>query len=479
MNRLLLLASCLMSLAHAQNTAVIIGGGHEPLANEAALERTFSGYQEAAQQLSIERVTALFADGTESSYAIRNDDTRWVTRQSDPLGLVLYPDDLRPGTFRPTQLGSIQPATKANVLTALNEALQPTADMQSALLIFSGHGQKSARAQNNALRLWHDDRFTTNELHQLTSNSTASVTRFIASHCYSGSFHDAALTMSLQPDAHGAAPMCGFTSVPRWDLTEECTAAVQSQTYQEYGLDLMQQVSRSATTNLSFDLNNDQQLSLYEAHLTVISTMQDRMDLPLSSSEAYLLDSEHWYEQWSLQPRYIASNPYYRLVQRLSTPMEAAIGTADYFRELNQKLTAATEAQAQAARVEYDNMDGAVLLRRKIHNDLLLSWPQLAAPASPAARQLLGTRGDEVRRWLLNHPDLSQLYDYETRSAELSEQWIKATRELAGLRRLHQSWQLANRYEQVMNGRAEQKQQYLSLRRCENWTPTLKAPFGQ
>ena len=135
--------------------------------------------------------------------------------------------------------------------------------------------------------------------------------------------------------------ICGFTSVSQWDYAEGCTASVNTNDYRDYASMLIQNTTGENrlgdSTARAWDLNNDQQISLYEAHLHTIAT-SDSADMPRSTSEEYLLDSQSWLNKWQSSQFQIAENDYSATAKRMTANFDHEFGSRAFQKELNSKL---------------------------------------------------------------------------------------------------------------------------------------------
>ena len=455
----------------AQVDLTLIGGGPNPANSQFSIESNVIWFYQLAKQGNFDDIALYFTSGGETSFDVHFRDN--TDSALGALSDLYYDPGVHQLVYRPADplLQSAKPATREEVLMQLN---QQSDDQSDQLLLFSGHGGRSEQADNNYLKLWEDTELSVSDLHEvLYSEENRATVRFIAPQCFSGGF-TALAYQDLKQRSGVDGRICGFTSVSEWDYSEGCTASVNTDDYRDYATLLMESLTgqnrHGKPVVTASDLNQDGQISLREAHLHVLGSAQSA-DLPRSTSEAYLLDQQRWYERWLSGFYQPGDNPYANAARQLSSDFNHPFGSNAYRRELLSALTEARMELAEAARIEYENMDERVLLQNALRDELEQHWPQLANPVTARATKVISENLSDMNKWIEQHPDYPDLQERVNNADKLSQRWLTLNREHARLQRIVHLLTLSRLHDRVVSEDGKRSDEYQALLECEDWKP--------
>lgn len=461
----------------SQDHLVLIGGGPNPVNSQFSIESNVVWFQQLAEESGFSSTNTLFGSGGEHPHEIKYVDPTSV--RMGALSIIYDNRQTERFQYRASILSSetTLPATQSNVSTFLKARMSSLQEEDSLFLIYSGHGGRTSSAENNYLHLWNNTQLSIEGLHTLLHGKPEDAkVRFVLPQCFSGRF----TTLSYQnlADESGiSGNVCGFTSVSQWDYSEGCTASVNTSDYRDYASLLVQSATgknrQGETSPRAWDLNNDQQISLYEAHLHTIAT-SDSADMPRSTSEEYLLDSQHWLSKWQSSQFKIANNDYTAIAKRMTVDFENEFGSRAFQQELNSKLETARKLLENRTKTEYDNMDERVILQRKLRSNLLVEWPQLSDEMTSLYHSTIANHLDDINAWIESQADYKTLLELEAKADVLSQEWIDANRALAKLKRIHRLLKLSRLHEETLSAGGERLEAYLALQQCEQWVPPFE-----
>lgn len=478
MKKILLPLACVLpALIQADDRFLLVGGGPNPQNSQFSIESNVLWFDHLAKAGQFSHTQTLFGSGANHPAEIQ-----YVSENLPSLGALGVIFDNRNQekfAYRASLLDSskTESATSEEVSKTVESELSSLAAEDSLFLIFSGHGGRTNTAKDNYLHLWGNSQLSVGQLHTtVQSNLSEGSFRFVLPQCFSGDF--TSLSYSNLKDKKGVTgAVCGFTSVSQWDYAEGCTASVNTEDYRDYASLLMQSVvgenRQGNPAPKAWDLNKDGKTSLYEAHLFTVA-MSETADIPRSTSEQYLLDTERTINRWQSLRFGSEQNDYSMAASRMVQDFQSAFGTPEYAKELSEKLHDARRELDQKTTVEYNNMDERVILQRKLQEQLYLQWPQLKEPMTPLFQDTINNQLRSINAWLEALPDYQALRSLEMEADRLSQEWIVANRELAKFKRIQRLMKLSRLHNETMRQGGTRKDEYLSLQRCEQWNPPIQ-----
>ncbi len=294
---------------------VTVGGGPEPANNQVSLEKNVEFFARTLSNRYPEPLDhrILFADGSASEPDLQYIDEaaeispamRWMTRI---LGEEYWiPLRYRNHHSRPSD----QPADKAH-LRAMMQSLAADLVAGDRLVVYvTAHGApalsdgmddahddaSSSRlstpehARDTSILLWGGDEVRASELADWLDGFDPEVEVILVMvQCYSGGFAEVVFRESNRKFGMSDRPRCGFFSQRHDRAAAGCTAAVDERDYQEYSsyfFAALNGLSRDGTTVIHADYDEDNRVSLAEAHAYAIIT-STTIDVPLKTSDVVL-----------------------------------------------------------------------------------------------------------------------------------------------------------------------------------------------
>ncbi|MFK7994982.1 MAG: hypothetical protein AB8B87_12640 [Granulosicoccus sp.] len=447
--------------------AIIIGGGSDVLDSNNHFEDSILWIENVLTERDVSYRT-YFNDGSKES-----PDTYYQTDElTRPLTSVFGNVAGTQRRFRNHGLGNIHGSTMVGDLEpALTKGLAENTD-EELLLIHSGLGSFSGTGEDSAsLKLWNDDRLSTSRLHQLLAQNERTV-RYVFSHSYSGSFHRLAYRNPSQGLELNGTTHCGFTSNSAYSESEFSSEFSDASDYRDYlsyffsalsGFEYDGQIiSRFA------DLDEDGQTSLREAHLFTLEEAMS-IDLPLSSSEDYLLRWQPWYLRWQPPQKQLPNNEYSQIFRHLAKRMDITVNdnVARGIRKEMATVTNRLQAIEQQRREQEASIKG---LQSTIQSALISQWPTLAQPYTQDFEKLLKSDNFPAIETLIEQfqPEYEQLQSMQKDAQHVSRQHLGKRREAVQLQKLLRLRHLALIKQQLYEyGSEQQISDYRTLLLCE------------
>ena len=466
------------SPALAADYSLLIGGGSNPGRTQFSIESNVIWFERIFQEAGFDQTITLFGSGGANSVEVNYlaEDTESSAYAS--LALVFDSVEKNRLRFRPSEVTNAapRPLTQETLGSELDQLASSMGEDDSLLLTYSGHGGRGGSPGSNYLYLWHNTDMSAEEMqsHLLEADPGATV-RFVLPQCFSGGFSAMPFqNLDFQEGLAKGPMMCGFTSVAENQLSEGCTASVNTDDYRDYASFLFGAVSgesRDGTPmRIQADTNGDTQVSLREAHLYTVGHVHST-DVPRSTSEEFLLAMEPWTQRWASYQSAGIDNEFTEVVQALAGDFDSVVGTREFLMEISRRLrehastVAAAEQKKQATREQIKD------LQRSLRSELLIVWPQLASPYTEAYQQLIQTKLDDIASWLAERQDFRRLRTLHQDYSEQVTELIDLQRELAGFHRIQRLLKLSRLHEYVIRkGDKQVRETYLALRSCEDWT---------
>jgi hypothetical protein len=275
--------------------ALIVGGGHEPEANQVAIERNVH-YVSRLLPAGAPRVT-LFADGDTTSKTVLYEEKPRALPQGERAFALLFStrDAASPSVlkFRAPALGKLDgPAQRAAVASAF-ERLRHGAS-RSVLLYFTGHGSRArdGNLDNNTFDLWGaEEKLSVRDLatHIATLPPDVPVT-LVMVQCFAGAFGNVLFTGGDPKAAPVDRPIAGFFAATRERMAAGCTPEVNEAEYHDFTSYFFAALSgrdRVGRPVKGADYDRDGRVGMNEAY--AYSLVHDiSIDVPVCTSDVFL-----------------------------------------------------------------------------------------------------------------------------------------------------------------------------------------------
>ncbi|MDO8597465.1 MAG: hypothetical protein Q7R45_12690 [Sulfuricaulis sp.] len=283
------------------------------------------------------------------------------------------------------------------------------------LIVFNGHGSRNRRdPKGNRLWLWNGTSLDVREFDALLTHVPPVVpVRFVFTQCYAGAF----ARLAPGPDGN----RCGFLAESEDREAEGCAAGVDAGDYRDYTTYFFAALSGrtrlDAPLPVNPDLDGDEQVSLYEAHLYALRAGESA-DLPRSTSEAFLERWQPWYADWrglfGLRGDALPNNVYTPLAQELGTKLDLPMDDKASRRALKQRRAELQSRARVLQRHQRGHLNRLQTLQREIqqavaerHPELgRLSQPETLTDTDAETREIIRAIGEHLR-----YPELVRVQD--------------------------------------------------------------------
>ncbi|MFK8081451.1 MAG: hypothetical protein AB8B97_14280 [Granulosicoccus sp.] len=414
--------------------------------------------------------TTHFNDGSRSE----PDIVYSVFGQDDikPLARVFGDNDLELLRFRNHVIDNVATGTRVDELEpAISARLKDNID-EELLFIYSGPGGYAQTSdEGSSVLLWDSNSLSSTQLQQLLKRHDRP-TRFVFGQSHSGDFHRLAYDDLSSGLALSEVIHCGFTAQSAYGVAEVTAKYQNSNDYRDYlsyffsalsGYEYDGQIiSRFA------DLNEDGQTSLREAHLYALEEAIS-IDLPLSTSEDYLLRWQPWYLRWQPAQKALPNNEYTRVFRRLANRLDIPLDDTTVRVIRNRIATDITQKQSLEQRLAEEQAD-IIRLQKNLQKRLIARWPALANPYSQGYQNLI----NDGKLPLISsfseqlQPQYDKLTTRQTQTVNTRSEHLEKRRDAAQLQKLLQLRHLALLKQQLVQyGTEQQIINYRSLLRCE------------
>ncbi len=460
----------LFSFTAAADDALLIGGGHEPLRSEGQIELNVIWVQEILTNAGID-VTTWFTDGNAPGF-----DVYGVSADSDasdyaPLARVFGDRFLEAREYKENDVQNVAGSTDVtSLLPALTERLNT--DDDPVLLVYNGHGsQSSGAASGVTLNLWNNTTLSARELHENITERTAPL-RWVFTQCYSGGFHRLAYDNPDEGLQLTDARRCGFTAESAYQLSEGCSASLDTGDYRDYTTYFFAALSGRGrdgdVLGVNPDSDGDGITTPREAHFYTLAHAYSS-DLSRSTSEDYLDEWQPWYLRWlPLRPE-LPDNEYAKLYRdtaavlgiplNFRTPKEARSDIDALKRELS-----ALQEKRRSLHTAQDELQGLLI------HELASRWPPLLGPYTAAYIELVRDGSlDNIVATLTSNPDYTDLVLLQEEDDQLDDLIVESERAITQRLKLLRLRRLAHLVDQLeRHGSDQAKADYASLVGCES-----------
>lgn len=472
MIRSILLAALFLcaSPAMAREQVWLIGGGPSLESSEAQIERNVLWAKRVIQGLPGDHELQIrFNDGDDP----RPDVVEWrpVPDRADTLQPLarLYDSYRWNGErFRNHDIPEAGGTTrKEELLPALGHARDTLKADDGLWLLFNGHGQPAKDPLDHSLLLWGDTQAKVRDLLPVLSRGPATApTRFLFTQCYAGAFNRLVYRDADPREGLADYGRCGFTAVPAELPAEGCSPGLEAEDYRDYSTFFFAALLGETRTGdpLAFDpdRDGDGSVSPYEAHLYSLRAARST-DMPISTSEDYLLRWAPWYARWW---PWVAPEP--TVYGMLARELAEDLGLRDPGNELpgrrNQLRRQIERVQEEQGRRRHQ----IEALRTPLLRELEARWPAAAAPYTLLFRQFLDRDLEEAQAFLMGHDLYSALAQAQDGYWALVDAERELERGLTQLKRL-EHLQYLDRVLRLFQASASGREQaeYRRLLHCE------------
>ncbi len=473
-----ILAIVLATIATADDSYLIIGGGPTPEESKVSMEKNAIWFEKILRSHGFQQGRTFYASGTTGADIALNAPEDATVQHWMPLAR-LNPDHENALTvYRPNQIEwSEGGASKQTVEAAIADELRRQKAGDNLLILYSGHGSYTPNdVSRNALRLWGETHLDVNDLRRLTTESKAvGSVRYVLPQCFSGAFARSITPDPAQPSIDGiSGNQCGFFAVSPNVIAEGCTLGVEIGEYRDYATYFFAALTGETRTGQPLDrapdLNGDQKVSLREAHFYAY-TDGFSSDIPRTTSDYYLELWEPWYIRWHTFVSPQANNPYLNAARRLadklnlesSSPSTLSAEARRYRIRLNTDIATANIQQKQL-HADAEKLRKAILYR------FLLEWPNARHAGSAAYAKFVTQESTAALTWIINQPDYATLADLQDRASQVSLEILDLQRQDAQYARIVRALRFASILENFQRlASTEQHQAYEALTTCEEW----------
>lgn len=461
----------------AEDYSLLIGGGPSPERTEFSIESNVLWFDQIFEQAGFDRVTTLFGSAGNNSKEVNYLAPVDFSEPYSALALVFDSTEVNSRRYRASEVRSdpSTPLTRDGLSGQLDRHVSELGNGDSLLLTYSGHGGKGSRPQGNFLFLWDNTEMSVDEMQSqfLEANDGASI-RFVLPQCFSGAFTRLPFrNMNMEEGVIKGPEMCGFTSVADDQLSEGCTASVNTEDYRDYASFFYGAITGTDRNGQPMAGNADRdgngQVSLREAHLYTLGHVVST-DIPRSTSEEFLLAMEPWSQRWASYRSASVNNEFIQVAEQLAHDFENAIGERAFLKESSKRLQQQSQRVAEAEYAKGQTHAEINRLQYKLKERLFIRWPELSTPYTGAYHRVVGSELETIESWLRDQPEFQQLAQaqqaYERQVFELIDQ----QRQLARLQRIQRLLKLGRLHDYVIQqGDSRVREDYLALRACENW----------
>ncbi|AFU98977.1 hypothetical protein [Simiduia agarivorans] len=417
--------AAVLSLASTQSPAtskaIIIGGGNTLENSQGQIEENVQWVSDILDAKKIETqvyFTHGSAQGVDIVYfgdARLNDTPENVLRR-------IYLDGLDfAKSYKRNTLPKIDgPTTKASLTEALSKTFKSLENQAESLLIFNGHGDIDfSNTDNNALKLWQDERLSINEIRSLFESAPQqSTVRFIFTQCFSGSFSKLAFD-NLETDQLATPRSCGFMAESDRREAEGCDLGINPSEFRDYTTYFFAALNGYTRTgqpiNLTkTDLDKSGEIDFREAHLYTLANAHSS-DLSRSTSEQFVEYKEPWYRRWdtAFTPK---NNVYSRIAIEVAEREKVASGGLPLLRDILHERAALKNltSEQDTARAKIEQIQAT--LRTEL-GELRLA-------------ELTTDKQEEVYNQAIQMAAYQQLKHAQDELMQLNEQVLQQTRNL-------------------------------------------------
>lgn len=463
--------------AFAKDYSLLFGGGPSPERTEFSIESNVLWFDELFAQAGFDGATTLFGSAGRNAKEITYLAPVDSLEPYAALALVFDSAEVNSRRFRASEVRTeiAVPLTRHGLASQLQRHVGLLGEGDSLLLTYSGHGGRGQRPQDNFLFLWDNTEMSVDEMQlSLLEADHGATIRFVLPQCFSGAFSRLPFrNMNPQEGVIKGPEICGFTSVSDDQLSEGCTASVNSEDFRDYASFFYGAISGSDRMGrpLEGDADTDAsgRVSLREAHLYTLAHVVST-DIPRSTSEEYLLAMEPWSQRWASYRSASADNEFIDVAEQLAHDFENRVNEHAFLKEANKRLQLQTLSLVTAEQELVQTRDEIHNLQNQIRQQLFMRWPELSAPYTESYHRTVSSELGGIETWLRQRQDFSELAGAQQRYGQQVLELIEQQRQLARLQRIQRLLKLGRLHEYLIHeGDVQVRQDYLALRACEDW----------
>ena len=474
--RTLLVVVLLVDPVQAADEVWLVGGGYDVRNSEAEIEQNVLWIQRIVQERAPDaRLHVYFTDADDPWPDVK------VWRPApdgvgsmQPLARVFDTYYLNGESFRNHRVPKVEgKATAEAVSHGLSRDISHLHAGDHGLLIYLGHGSQGEVEQGgNRLDLWGNSELTASDLQALFSAAEPGVQlRFVLTQCYAGGFYRLVEASGVSGSEDTRAERCGFMAVPADEPAEGCTAGLDNGDYRGYSsyfFAALEGRNRDDAALLAApDRNGDGQVTLLEAHLYALRAARST-DLPLATSEQFLLDWSPWYLPL-LPVKDEVDNAYRQIAAQLADDLEQEnawlLGVEPEGSARTALAREMDRLQAEQQKIQASITD----IRLRLRAALEARWPEVLVGHTQAYREFLERDLGSAQAYILSHPDYPQLKMQQDAYWALDRQILAQERRLRQLDRIEHLQTLARLRDSLRRyGSEAARAAYERLRKCED-----------
>ncbi len=460
-----------LNLAHADTTAVLVGGGYDIHGSQGQIELNVKWVQGVLEEQNA-TVRTYFTDGDEAGLDVHyNLPADQHDSAMEALARIFGDWVLENRRYRENTVPNVSGSTRREDLEpALQQIIDETAE-DDLLLVYNGHGSQSQSTPDHVtLNLWDNTTITANEMHSLIEPRTAPF-KFVFTQCYSGGFHRLAYKDPSEGLALADSPRCGFTAESAYRLAEGCSASIETDDYRDYTTYFFSALSgyerNGEIISHDPDMNKDGITSLREAHLFTLKEAFST-DLSRSTSEDYLNRWQPWYLRWLPSDKNLPDNEYSRIFRYLAARYDVELNST-VLSDIRQKMATVKEQVEDVTQQRISLRTQALIIQRQLQNVLINQEPSLLGPYT-GAYQAMASSGDlqRVSEELTSNAEYQNLKALQDEDHALDERFLQLEREATQYQKLLRMRQLSVLKQQIVDyGSEQENKDYQSLVSCE------------
>jgi hypothetical protein len=451
--------------ASAADRVWLIGGGPDVYGSQAQIELNTLWAREVISRLPGERdVRTWFDDGDDPA----PDVSEWrMTRDGPPalqtLSRVMGSHWANGLIYRNHRLPDVAGGTRSDLLVGqISEQIEGLGEQDTVWLLFNGHGRHQADL-NNTIELWNRTRLHVNDLVTLLDRVPARTRlRFLFTQCYAGAFAKLAVPGSNR---------CGFVAEAEDRQAEGCSAAIESQDFQDYSTHFFAALAGSDRAGVrlprSPDRDRDGRVSPLEAHYHTLLTAHNA-DIPRATSEVLLEQWRPWFQPLAALLVPDRQTVYSELAQELMAA--AGIEDGKALRRRREQF----QLQYQGLKAELQGLadDQLERVRGFLEDELLKRWPVAGYPYTQGYARFLATDLTAAQAFISSRPEYARLVLLEHKHQDLELRLLELERDMAELDKIRHLLDLGQALSMLRAmGSEAMQQRYGRLVDCES------APF--
>lgn len=461
--------------ASAEEHVWIIGGGPNVENGGVQIEYNVKWVIDVLRNAKTDSELHIYFGAGESDVSdiVEWSDPEGTAAAMQPLARVFGQQIQNGENYRPNQVSGMAKSTSREFLRdSLESEFSALQDGDRALIIYNGHGlQDEQDAGGNTIRVWDDTRVTAREFESLLAKFRPQVpVRFLFTQCYSGGF--ARLVHPRGDDTLELAEgqRCGFLASSYYQESEGCSPSVKMGDYRDYTTHFFaafsgrNQQGEVVTGNL--DLDDDGQLSMYDAHLFALKSGYSR-SVPRATSEVFLERWQPWYLRWTNSSP-VPDNLYGRLARELAADSGLPERNNDLAQAIFERKSAIVATIGELEQEEEDNQFRINQIQRVIRKELSISWPRSRWPYTANFLLFLEQDLEDATAMIRQHPEFRNLVKLQDRQLEIDERVLDQHRQKAEIEKVQRLRKLARLVEQFENQASqEERGWYEQLKSCE------------